>query len=395
MVVAVFYGGRSCEHDVSIITGIQAAKTLTGHEVVPVYINRKGGWIVPKKYDEIEAYKKGEVVGKSAFMKPDDAYLYIGRGRRFKKIDVALLCVHGLNGEDGTLQGLLKLSGVPFTGSGVGASAAGLNKGLMKRLFSAAGLPVLPFIEAERDEYENALTALIDRAKVLGFPLIVKPTNLGSSIGISVAHDFRELITALNVAFEWDNAVVVERALADFTELNCAVIGRGRRLAESEIERPLGAGEILSYADKYERGGFKGAESGRRFPADIPEELREQVRAYAARAFSALGASGIARVDFLLDNASGELYVNEINTIPGSLALYLFPDPPVPTEFPRLSELKSVEKAVSTFRAKWGAKSGSGSPSTLELLLKLAIEEHNAAEKLKYRYKSPTNRGKG
>ncbi len=390
MIVAVFYGGRSCEHDVSIITGIQAAKSLSGHEVVPVYIDRKGTWIVPKKYDIIANYKKGAPAGKVAFMKPNDKFLYVGRGRRYKKIDVALLCNHGLNGEDGTLQGLLKLSGVPFTGSGVGASSAGLNKGVMKRLLSAARLPILPYIEAERDEYENALPALIDRAKLLEFPLIVKPANLGSSIGISVAHDFRELITALNVAFEWDNAVVIEHALEHFTELNCAVIGRGNRLAESEVERPLGAGEILSYADKYERGGFKGEESGRQFPADIPIELREAVRTFAAEAFRTLGAAGIARVDFLFDDASGELFVNEINTIPGSLALYLFPKTPELELYPTLSELSETEPNKS----KGSAKGGEGSSSTLELLLKIAIEEYESSEKLKYRYKSPTAHGK-
>lgn len=369
MVVAVFFGGRSCEHDVSVITGLQAIKLLHGYDVVPVYIDREGKWMLPATLDP--AAYRGRVKGRPLYLRPGDPYLYAGRGRRWKKADVALLCVHGAGGEDGCLQGILESSGVAYTGSGVGASAIGMDKRASKKMFAFAGLNVVEYTEAERAEYESGLLGIIARADEIGRDVIVKPASLGSSIGISLASDHRALIAALSVAFAWDNAVVIERALKDYIELNCAVYLDGEKTVVSKPERPLGRDAFLSFADKYERGAFGGGQT-RQFPADISPELTDEVQKSARVAYEAVGASGIARVDFLYDGAEKKLYVNEINTVPGSLALYLFPDE---------NEDMGAEKS-----AKSCAKFGSGSAKLLSVLLDAAIKEKRKREKPSYRY---------
>lgn len=359
MAIAVFYGGKSCEHDVSVITGLQVLNLLKSKEVIPVYIDRSGKWLVPKNAYTVSQYRN-EVSGKSAFLRSGDKTLYLGKGKAKAVIDSAVICCHGAYGEDGCLQGILQSSGVAYTCSGVSASATGLNKILSKQAFYTAGLNLLPYSVVTRFDYENNLRKIVTKLAKKGYPLIVKPSSTGSSIGVSVARDGKSLITALNTAFEWDNEVIVEKALVDFTEYNCAVVGSNGKCRPSEIEKPAKVDEILSYKDKYERGGLSGKGS-REFPAVISNELRVQIQNSAIVAFNAIGASGIARVDFLFDNETKQLFVNEINTVPGSLALYLFDD----------------QKAV------------------LEEIIRLATDERNRREKLTYRYESGVIRGKG
>ncbi len=391
MTVAVFYGGKSCEHDVSIITGVQTAKLLDGYDIVPVYIDRGGKWNYVKRYDDVAAYRKGLIKCKKAFMKPGDDYLYLNGGKRFKKIDVAVLCTHGAGGEDGALQGFLQLCGVAYTGSGIAASAIGMDKILAKKMFVSAGLNVTDYFVIKRSEYENTLPGVVERAKEAGYPLMIKPACLGSSIGICKAANAKELITALNVAFEWDNTVIAEKALSDFTELNCAVLKDGKTHFVSEAEQPLSEDGFLSYADKYERGGLKGA-GGRIFPADIDEALKKEVQESAVKAFDAVGASGIARVDFLYDEKEKVLYVNEINTIPGSLALYLFPSGPDGGKEISDKKEKLTEKNKNSFNA---AKYGEGNVEALKLLIAAAVYERDARERLRYKYESAVLHSKG
>ncbi len=359
MNVAVFYGGKSCEHDVSIVTGVQTLNAIIGERVIPVYVTRRGEWRIPKHPTELSAYR-GAVKGKSVHMRPSSACLYTEHGREYARIDVAVICTHGNGGEDGCLQGWLELCGVPYTGSGVAASAIGMNKSLCKRVFTAAGLNTLAHELILRPDYEHGLRSVIERAALMGYPLIVKPNSLGSSIGVKKVNGARELIEALNVAFEWDNSVIIERALVGFTELNCAVLACQSGVIVSEVEQPVGLDDVLSYADKYERGGFK---SARRFPADIPEELTKMVKTHARAAFDAIGASGVARVDFLYDNAQQKLYVNEINTVPGSLSTYLF-EPDMTAN------------------------------SVIHTLMDTAMAVNAAKTRLKYKFTSPTLRGK-
>ncbi|MCL2062518.1 MAG: D-alanine--D-alanine ligase [Firmicutes bacterium] len=324
MKVAVFFGGKSCEHNISVITGVQTLRALRGRfEAIPVFIDPSGAFWTGR-FDTMEAFKKSAHVKKTRVaLMPPAPCLYDTKGKVIHTLDAAILATHGFGGEDGCIQGLLTLCGIPFTGSGVAASAVGMDKTLMKKLFTQASLPVLPYVGFTRAEYNDGLYAVVEQIKKnLRFPMIVKPASGGSSIGIAVAHEYPQLFEAVAAGFMWSNAVVVENALTDFTELNCAVLGSGAEITASEIEQPVDFKEFLSYADKYERKGKYKGNPGRVFPADIPQELAEKVKSLARRAFSAIGAEGVARIDFLYDGK--QLYVNEINTIPGALSHYLF-----------------------------------------------------------------------
>lgn len=359
MKVAVFYGGKSCEHEVSIATGVQIMNAAAGYEILSVYVGRDGKWLNPKKATEISSYRSGAIKGKPCYAKAGDPAIYVGRRRT--AIDAAIICNHGYGGEDGCLQGILESAGIAYTGCGVAASAIGMDKRLSRRAFKDSGLKITEGFAVNRDRFSNDLRGVADVTAKLGYPVIVKPASLGSSIGVGVAHDIAEFLDLLSAAFRWDNAAVIERALPEPTELNCAVIGDEKCAEASLPERPLSAGEILGYADKYARGGFKGKGSGRKFPADIPEELAEKVREQAKIAFRAVGASGIARVDFLY--SGGELYVNEINTVPGSLALYLFPE------------------------YRYGGLTGGA--AVIAKLVAIAKENKRARDGLSYRYSDP------
>lgn len=323
MNVAVIFGGRSCEHNISVATGVQVANVLAGkgNNVYCVYVTRKGVWKTSKAFFDVDVFR-GDPGGRRVCVRPGDDRLHFGLGLKKVRIDCAVLCLHGRNGEDGTIQGLMELCGIPYTGGDVFASAAGMDKQMMKKLFRADKIPVLKCVTVSLNENrENAIRKI---KFSLGFPVIVKPARAGSSIGIGVCHDESELISALDGAFMWDGKAVVERALVNFTELNCAVIGDGERSEASLPEKPTSFSEFLTYDEKYHGKAKNG--SGREFPAAIDDALTEKVRSLAVRAFESVGASGVARVDFLLDNDTGKLYVNEINTVPGSLALYLFPE---------------------------------------------------------------------
>jgi len=329
MKVAVFFGGKSCEHHISRITGAQAMRALGArHGVIPVYIDPNGAFWTGKDLLKPDAFQEGAKPRKTrAAIHPASDKLYSEKGKVLAKIDAAVLATHGFGGEDGCLQGLLTLAGIPFTGSGVAASAIGMDKILMKKLFERAALPILPYVAFTAADYRGETFSVVEKIKTnLRFPMIVKPAKCGSSIGISVAHNFEELFEAIAAALLWDNAAVVENALAPgFTELNCAGLGYGHDVAVSEIEQPVSAEEFLTFRDKYARKGGKGkggAFYNRKFPADIPQELAEKVKNCTKRAFTAIGAAGVARVDFLYDGET--LFVNEINTIPGALSYYLF-----------------------------------------------------------------------
>lgn len=319
--IAVFFGGRSCEHDISIITGLQAMSACR-QKCVPVYIDGDGAFWTGVGFDSVSAVKNGRFRGKRVHLRPSDKHLYSGN-KRVCKIDTALLCMHGMLGEDGSLQGLLEMSGIPYTGSDVGASAVGMNKLLSKIVFERAGLAVLPYLSVVRADYErDAADALAEFNDRIGFPAIVKPCNLGSSIGISMAHSMPELFAALRIAFEWDDTVIIERALEDFTEVNCAVLGDSfdkKSIAVSDTEQPVGWKSFLTFSDKYS-GDVKSTRH--KIPAEIGEDGNDKIKDLAEKAFCAAGCSGVARIDFLMK--SGDVYINEINTIPGSLSCALF-----------------------------------------------------------------------
>jgi len=326
MSIAVIFGGKSCEHDISIITGVLTLNVLigAGYAAVPVYIDGAGVWYTGPNMNSVAVFgdtdnKVRKKWRRVTVLSGSDG-LYSLKGKRLTTVNAAVLCTHGVSGEDGCLQGLLELAGIPYTGSGVYASAAGMNKATAKKLFEAAGLPVAPYVIATSRELADGGDKLEEAVQKLGLPIIVKPANLGSSIGISIANDTISLATAVQVASKYDNTLVLERAFVDFTEFNCAVLGRGNDTITSGVEQPVGWKEFLSFDNKY----LDTVESGEtvRTPAQIDDELKAKVKALSKAAFECIGASGVARVDLILDK--GELYINEINTIPGSLSYYLF-----------------------------------------------------------------------
>ena len=290
---------------------------------VGVYIDGDGVWWAadPANFESVNKVKNGKFDGKRVHIRPGQPYLY-AKNKRAYKIDVALLCMHGMLGEDGALQGLLEMCGIPYTGSDIAASAIGMDKMRSKSVFEREGLKVLPHFSLTREGYSHdASSALKYVNEITGFPVIVKPCNLGSSIGISMASNQTELFTALRVAFEWDDRVIVEQALTDFIEVNCAVLGDSieGELISSETEQPVGWKNFLTFSDKY-AGDVKATKH--KIPAQIGDGLNEEVRDSAERAFKAVGCSGVARVDFLVKGK--DIYINEINTIPGSLSSGLF-----------------------------------------------------------------------
>lgn len=341
--VGVFFGGRSVEHEVSIISALQAVKAFdrAKYDVTPVYISREGRFYIGEAVGKIEEYSNiPALIKKSTEVLPaaDGGRMKLLRqpARHFGNpvlslIDVAFPIVHGTNVEDGALQGYFRTIGVPFAGCDVFASAAGMDKFAMKALFRERGLPVLPCLRFTGHDLADGCEAAADKImESIGLPVVVKPVNLGSSVGIRLAKDRDALIDALDYAAGFASAVLAEKAVENLREINCAVLGDFDGVAASECEEPIMGDEILSYEDKYisggkSSGGSKGMQSLKRLlPAPISPELREKVRHYACEAFLALDCSGVARIDFLMDDKSGEIWVNEINTIPGSLAFYLW-----------------------------------------------------------------------
>lgn len=317
MATAVIFGGKSCEHDVSVVTGVQALGELRAYKPVPVYIDANGGWHTGKNLFTVAGVRSGKGL-KSVYMRPGSDLLYSG-GRAIARIDEAVLCCHGAGGEDGSIQGLLELCGVAYTCSGILASALCLDKAEFKRFASAAGFPVLPFATYTRDEWNKNIYSVADKLNVIGYPLMIKPARQGSSIGIGKASNESELVEKTRTAFMFDGKVVAEKLLVNFRELSCAALSDGSEITVSGVEEPVGWKDFLTYADKY--AGKRAVK--RRFPADLPHELSERVRDMTRSVFELAGLGGVARVDWMLSE-DGELYLNEVNTVPGSLASYLF-----------------------------------------------------------------------
>lgn len=387
--VGVAFGGRSVEHDVSIITGIQAVEALAERHVpVPIYLTRSGGWRTGQELREIARYEGQEPGEPVTFDLHDGCLIRAGqegsllrRGRSAERIelDAIVLATHGTEGEDGCLEGVMELAGIPYVGPPVGAAAAAMDKSMSKAVLAAAGLPVLDSISLRRDVFERdpaaAQESVLERFQL---PVYVKPANLGSSVGVSRCTDPTQLREALELGFELDRVCLVEPAIEGGTEVNCAVIGRpGVQPRASVCEQPIAGEQFLSFEDKYmgggketakvsaapgsagqsatapgsagqsttapgsagqsapvkqpfaagERdGGAKGAGmqgAKRLIPAPIGEQATARVQELACRAFTALGCAGVTRVDFLID-ADGRVFVNECNTIPGSFSFYLW-----------------------------------------------------------------------
>lgn len=336
--VGVIFGGETVEHEVSIISAVQAMNKLDNekYEIIPIYITKEGEWYTGSALREIDIYKDMEVLKRYTknvvLYKKDDRFVLQKKG--FLKsivndIDVMLPVVHGTNVEDGVLQGYLKTIGIPFAGSGVMPSAVGQDKVIQKQVFECTNLPITKYHWFYDCDYKQDSDEVIKEIeKKLKYPMIVKPATLGSSVGISSVEDKKDLKKAIEDAIQYDTKVVVEEKVENLVEVNISVLGNYENCNLSEIEEVITDNALLTYEDKY-TGGKKGSSKGmasasRIIPAKIDKKLKETVEDVATKAYRAMGLSGVSRIDFLIDKEKKTVYINEVNTCPGSLAFYLW-----------------------------------------------------------------------
>ena len=374
--LAVLFGGKSVEHEVSVISAVQAMASINKekYNIIPVYMTKSNEFYTGEKLTDINAFRDipallAESVECLMVRNEGKVQLIRRKSKMFGSIviadiDIAFPIVHGTNVEDGALQGFLQTLDIPYVGCDVLASAVGMDKFVMKILLKDAGFPVLDccrFSSFDMDKVEE-LAAQVE-AK-FAYPVIVKPINLGSSVGISKASDRDSLIRSMEDAFSFADRILVEPAVVQLKEINCSVVGDSESAEASVCEEPVQASndEILSYEQKYVGGGGKsGGSKGmatlkRKIPAEITPEQDEFVRRTAVEAFRYLGCNGVTRIDFMLDMADNKIYINEINTIPGSLAFYLW-------------EPKGVKYT-----------------ELLERMIQLALKRHRQQEKISYSF---------
>lgn len=339
--VGVIWGGMSVEHEVSVISGLQAYHALDSdkYEAVPIYISKQGEWYTGLQLTDMDNYKdmsqllkevKRVVLytneaGKHQLISPGPARLF--KSNVMSELDVAFPVTHGTYGEDGALQGLLEMNRIPYVGCDVLSAANGMDKIAMKTIIRGAGLPVTDFHWFYSQSWFDDQAKQVEKIEQkLGYPVIVKPANLGSSVGIAKAKNRDELIDAVEEALTYAPKILAEHMVSSLTEVNCSVLGDYEEMQASECEEVLKSSDILSYQDKYMNQGSKGMSGGenRRIPAGISDELTERIKDLACQTFLELGCAGVSRIDFLIDRDRDAVYINEINSIPGSLAFYLW-----------------------------------------------------------------------
>ena len=358
--VAVVFGGKSTEHEVSVISALQAIENLDKekYNVIPIYMDKKGDFYYSK--NNLLSDSKNYKDIKSLLSKCDNVYFVKIKNNTYIKsvneklfgsklnqlIDIAFPVVHGTNVEDGNLQGYFHTLNLPIVGPDVLSASVSMDKYVMKEYCKAIGVPVIDGIRIDKNDYRNLDDTVKLIEKEIAYPVIVKPVNLGSSIGIKKANDKEALVDALELAFSFADIVLVEKAIKNLREINCAVFGDKFNAECSALEEPFGNDEILSFADKYmsgSKGGMKlggaktapsklanaPAKSGmaslkRKVPAELDEKTGNMIKEYARKIFKYIGCSGVARIDFIIDKDENKVYANEINPIPGSLSYYLF-----------------------------------------------------------------------
>lgn len=369
--IGVFFGGRSTEHEISVISANQAMAAIdkTRYDVTPVYITKNGHWYTGEALMDVANYRDiPALLGKctQVYMRPafDDYNLYSTHKSLFKSgpqvvatLDVAIPVLHGMNGEDGTFQGVLQATGIPFAGCDVLSSANGMDKITMKMILQACDVPIVDYVWFTDKEWFSKRDQLIDCVESkLGYPVIVKPANLGSSVGIARANDRDALVHAVSEAERYSTRIIVEHLVEDLMEINCSVLGTCDEYKTSVLEEPIKSGEILSYQDKY-MGGTKGAKgmqaSQKRIPAALPDEMTKRIQFLAGETFRVLSCHGVSRVDMIVDRKDNSIYVNEINTIPGSLSFYLWEASGIPfdklmTELVSLALKRKSEQSRKT-----------------------------------------------
>lgn len=342
--VAVFFGGRSVEHEISVISALQAINAFNKdkYEIIPIYISKQGRWYTGPQLLDIRNYRDMNALtaaSEEVYMRPEygDYNLYKanpGGGLFGKKnpvvttLHAAIPVLHGTHGEDGIFEGVLETIGIPFAGCDTLSSANGMDKITMKMILSADGIPVVDYVWFTDKQWFARRDELIGKVEEkLGYPVIVKPANLGSSVGIGRADNREQLMERVDDARRYSARIIVEDLVENLQEINCSVLGDCDEYETSVLEEPIKSGEILSYTDKY-MGGSKDNRgmhaSKKRIPADLPADETERIRFLAGETFRVLSCHGVSRVDVMIDAKTRQIYVNEINTIPGSLSFYLW-----------------------------------------------------------------------
>lgn len=374
--IGVVFGGVNVEHDISIITAMQVMQALNKEEfcIVPIYISKDGNWETGDNLLDIKSFKS-EQKNKEVLLSLKDNWLYfkrIGGYRKWKQIDFVFICMHGKNGEDGAIASLLELNNIPYANSSILGSAVGCDKVLFKEMMKALKIPAIKSLSFNIIEFKEDEKRVINKiSNYFKFPIILKPSNLGSSIGIEVCKNQSELEEKLIAVFSFDNRVLIEEYLEGCREVNVAIFKSKEKLIVSELEEPLKGDVILSFDNKYNSKADKGMQTlNRIMPAQISLGQKRIIISYAKRIYNALNLFGICRFDFILD-ASGKVLVNEVNTIPGSYAFYLFK--PKKIDFEKLLQLqieegilRNVKKSnlISTFKSdilsgfEFGGKAG-------------------------------------
>lgn len=349
--VGVIFGGESAEHEVSIISAIQAINKMNEekYDIIPIYITKDRQWYTGAMLKDIDSYQDLSLIKKYAtnvvLVEKNNRFILQKKKGLFKRevaeIDIAFPIVYGTNVEDGVLQGYLQTIGIPFVGPNTYAGVVGQDKVFMKAIFEKEDLPLSKYVWFYDSEYKTDKDEVLKKISKLKYPLIVKPATTGSSIGISYAEDEAKLCEAIDDAINYDTKILVEEVVENLKEVNISVLGNYEHQKLSVIEEVNGHNKFLTYEDKYIGGGKTKAKFGvksvpsckgskgmlsasRKIPADLSDKLKEEVETVAKKAFKALGSSGCCRIDFLIDSKKNKVYVNEINSIPGSLAFYLW-----------------------------------------------------------------------
>lgn len=320
--IAVIFGGKSTEHDISILSANLVMKILKDDmNIIPIYITKTnefytGDMLDTKVFKEFNEKKFIQI----SFVKNQIFKVKRKKLKYYKTLDAVIPIMHGKNGEDGTLQGMLELLEIPYTQSGVLASGLTLDKLYTKYILKELNIPYVDYYCIQKNENYD----IEEIVNILGFPLIIKPSNLGSSIGISKVNSLEELDTAIDLAFMFDEKLLIERCLEEFKEYNISVFKTQKGIETSLIEQPLSKQDILTFQDKYKTKTGKGMEGlDRIFPAQIDDNLKTEIETYAKKAYKGFNMKGVVRIDFLYKD---RIYLNEINSIPGSMAYYLWKD---------------------------------------------------------------------
>ena len=346
--VGVIFGGESVEHEVSIISAIQAMNKMDEekYEIVPIYITKDREWYTGDMLKDIDVYQDFNLIKKYSknvvLYYKNGSYILQSKGlfkSVVKEIDIAFPIVHGTNVEDGVLQGYLQTIGIPYVGPNVYAAVAGQDKAIMKDIWKSLDIPMTEYVWFYDVDYRQNKEEVIKKVETLKYPVIVKPATTGSSVGINVCDNETKLVEAIDEAIQYDSKIVVEEVVENLKEVNIAVMGNYEHQKVSVIEEVISNNKFLTYTDKYIGGGkgkMKGgvktpvkgskgmASTSRKLPADLSEKTRKEVEDIAIRAFKGLGSAGNSRIDFLIDEKTNKVYINEINSIPGSLAFYLW-----------------------------------------------------------------------